>query len=82
MKRFKIEQADLNIVSHGGLALIGQAIQRYTQLSRELDTLIPLRHGTILIKKSGKNFKFRNGERDKHTGLGKFLTFFLKWVSE
>jgi hypothetical protein len=46
MKRFKIEQADINIVSHGGLALIGQAIQRYTQLSRELDTLIPLRHGT------------------------------------
>ena len=46
MKRFKIEQADINIVSHGGLALIGQAIQRYTHLSREVDTLIPLRHGT------------------------------------
>jgi hypothetical protein len=42
----QIEQGDINIVSHGGLALIGQAIQRYTHLSRELDTLIPLRHGT------------------------------------
>ncbi|MEJ2046359.1 MAG: hypothetical protein P8X74_22585, partial [Reinekea sp.] len=35
----------------------------------------------FLIKKSGKHFKFRYSERYKNTGLGEFLTFFLKWVS-
>lgn len=45
MKRFKLEQGDINIASHGGLALIGQAIHQLTNLSREVDTQISLRHG-------------------------------------
>ncbi len=46
MKRFIIEQSQSDIISHSGLALIGQAIKRYTTLSNELTTTIPLRHGT------------------------------------
>jgi hypothetical protein len=45
MKRFKIEQSEADIISHGGLALIGQAVQRYTHLAREIDAQVPLRHG-------------------------------------
>ena len=45
MKRFKIEQSDADIISHSGLALIGQAIKRYTNLTREIDIRVPLRHG-------------------------------------
>lgn len=45
MKRFKIEQSDADIVSHGGLALIGQALQRHTKLAPEIDAQVPLRHG-------------------------------------
>lgn len=45
MKRFKIEQSDADIISHGGLALVGQAVQRHTNLTREIDTQVPLRHG-------------------------------------
>lgn len=45
MKRFKIEQSTADIVSQSGLALIGQAINRYTTLTQELDTQVPLRHG-------------------------------------
>ena len=45
MKRFKIEQSTADIVSQSGLALIGQAINRYTTLAQELDTQVPLRHG-------------------------------------
>jgi len=45
MKRFKIEQSNADIISHAGLALIGQAINRHTHLSREIDTQVPLRHG-------------------------------------
>lgn len=45
MKRFKIEQSDADIVSHGGLALIGQALQRHTSLAQEIDAQVPLRHG-------------------------------------
>ncbi len=44
MKRFKIEQSDANIVSHGGLALIGQALQRHTSLACEIDARVALRH--------------------------------------
>ena len=33
------------VVSQSGLALIGQAINRYTTLAQELDTQVPLRHG-------------------------------------
>jgi hypothetical protein len=45
MKRFKIEQSDADIISHSGLSLIGQAIKHHTNLSRQLDAGIPLRHG-------------------------------------
>ena len=45
MKRFKIEQSDADIISHSGLSLIGQAIKHHTNLSRQLDASIPLRHG-------------------------------------
>lgn len=45
MQGFIIEQSNADIVSHGGLALIGQAIKSYTNLTREIDTQIPLRHG-------------------------------------
>ena len=33
MKCFKIEQSAINIVSQSGLALIGQAVKRYTLLT-------------------------------------------------
>lgn len=45
MKRFKVEQSAADIVSQSGLALIGQAVKRYTTLAQELDTQIALRHG-------------------------------------
>ncbi len=45
MKRFKNEKSDADIVSHGGLTLIGQAVKRHTNLSREVDTQVALRHG-------------------------------------
>lgn len=45
MKRFKIERSDADIISHGGLALIGQAIKRHTNFTGEIDAQIPLRHG-------------------------------------
>jgi len=45
MKRFKLERSDADIISHGGLALIGQAVKRHTHFTREVDTQIPLRHG-------------------------------------
>ncbi|MCH9690514.1 MAG: IS1380 family transposase [Gammaproteobacteria bacterium] len=45
MKRFKIDQSNADIISHSGFALIGQAVSRYTNLSGELNTQVPLRHG-------------------------------------
>lgn len=45
MKRFKFVQTDAEIISHGGLSLIGQAVKKYTSLSQELDKSIALRHG-------------------------------------
>ncbi len=45
MKCFKIEQSNEDIISHGGLSLIGQAIKQYTNLSKELDSHASLRHG-------------------------------------
>ncbi len=45
MKRFKIEQSNVEIISHSGLSLIGQAIKRHTNLGAELDICAPLRHG-------------------------------------
>jgi hypothetical protein len=45
MKHLKIEQSNADIISHSGLSLIGQAIKHHTNLSRQLDANIPLRHG-------------------------------------
>jgi hypothetical protein len=45
MKRFKIVQSDADIISHSGLALIGQAVNRYTHLTKQIDSMVPLRHG-------------------------------------
>ena len=59
MKRFKIEQSTADIISQSGLALIGQAINRYTTLTQELDTQVPLRHGIKHsdVLKSGSSWK-------------------------
>ncbi len=46
MKRFQFVQSNAEIVSQGGLSLVGQAIKRYTSLSSELDKSVALRHGT------------------------------------
>lgn len=45
MKRFKIVQSNADIISHSGLALIGQAVHRHTHLATEFDAQVPLRHG-------------------------------------
>jgi hypothetical protein len=45
MKRFKIVRSNAEITGQSGLALVGQAIKHYTNLSQELDKQIPLRHG-------------------------------------
>ena len=45
MKRFKLEQSNADIISHSGLALVGQAINKQTRLSQKLDIQVPLRHG-------------------------------------
>ena len=45
MKRFKLEQSTADIISHSGLALVGQAVKKHTRLSQQLDTQVPLRHG-------------------------------------
>jgi hypothetical protein len=45
MKRFKLEQSNADIIIHSGLALVGQAIKRYTRLSTALDTKVLLQHG-------------------------------------
>ena len=45
MRLFDIEQSDAEIVSHSGLALIGQALHKHTDLERSVDHDIPHRHG-------------------------------------
>lgn len=45
MRRFKIGTTQSEIVSHGGLALIGQAIKRRTCLASAADKQVSLRHG-------------------------------------
>ena len=45
MKQFKVVQSDAEIVSHSGLALLGRALSRCTDLKADLDG-IKLRHGT------------------------------------
>lgn len=45
MKRFVIEKSNADIVSHGVLSLIGQAVKRFTHLARTVDQTVPLRHG-------------------------------------
>lgn len=45
MKRFKIERSNSEIISNTGLALVGAAISKHTNLSNDMDN-ISLRHGT------------------------------------
>jgi hypothetical protein len=57
MKRFlteqsnnrTIEQSNADIVSHGGLAIMGQAVKQHTNLAREIDSQVPLRHGILVL---------------------------------
>lgn len=49
MIRFEFEQSDTEIYSaHGGLAVVGQLINRYSDLRKRLRQ-IPLRHGIAHI---------------------------------
>jgi len=45
VRRFIIEQSDAEIVSHSGLALIGQALNNHSGLGEAADKNVPLRHG-------------------------------------
>ena len=45
MKRFILEKSNADIISIGGLSLIGQAIKQYTNLTKDLDKQVVLRHG-------------------------------------
>ena len=45
MRRFVIEQSDADIVSHSGLALIGQALNKHSGLGKAVDNNVSLRHG-------------------------------------
>lgn len=45
MRRFKIEQSYAEIVLNSGLALIGVALKKHTDLGPEVDTHVPHRHG-------------------------------------
>jgi hypothetical protein len=46
MKRFMFEQSNKELfTSHSGLALVGLAINRFSELDRGLQAAIPLRHG-------------------------------------
>ena len=64
MKRLKLEQSNADIISHSGLALVGQAINKQTRLTQKLDTQVPPRHGIkhsdvlksyLALLSSGKN---------------------------
>ena len=45
MRRFIIEQSEADIVSHSGLALIGQALNNHSGLGEAIDKNVQLRHG-------------------------------------
>lgn len=45
MRRFIIEHSDAEIVSHSGLALIGQALNNHSGLGEAADKNVQLRHG-------------------------------------
>ena len=45
MQRFFIEQGNMELTSHSGLALVGMALNRYTNLARVAKQTIPKRHG-------------------------------------
>ena len=45
MKRFIIEQTEADLTSHSGLALVGMALNKYTNLSQSLKREISQRHG-------------------------------------
>ncbi len=45
MKRFIIEQTEADLTSHSGLALVGMAVNKYTDLSQSIKREIAQRHG-------------------------------------
>ena len=45
MRRFIIEQTETDLTSHSGLALVGMAVNRHTDLVQAVTRSIPLRHG-------------------------------------
>ena len=45
MRRFIIEQTEAELTSHSGWALVGMAINRYTELVPSVTRGVPLRHG-------------------------------------
>jgi hypothetical protein len=64
MKRFKLKQSNADIISHSGLALVSQAIKRYTHPSTALNIKVPLQHGirhsdvvkiSLALLSTGKN---------------------------
>ena len=45
MQRFIIEQGEADLTSHSGLALVGLALNEYTNLAKSVKQAIPQRHG-------------------------------------
>jgi len=74
MRTFKLEQSDKEITSHAGVALIGAAITKSTNLAQAIDQALPKRHGTptsdmvktyLGLMAQGKNdFEAINNVRD------------------
>ncbi|MCP4290129.1 MAG: hypothetical protein GY792_37945 [Gammaproteobacteria bacterium] len=50
MKRFKIEQSDMEITGQSGLALIGQAIKRHTHLKSQVDNSVARRQELFAVR--------------------------------
>src|SRR5210317_2003578 len=45
MQRFIIEKGEVDLTSHSGLALVGMALNNYTELAGSVKREIPQRHG-------------------------------------
>lgn len=75
MRTFIITQSEADLTSNAGLALVGRALDRYTELRRTVDRELALRHGIshgdvlasyIGLLCLGKNdFEAINGQRDQ-----------------
>lgn len=74
MRTFRLEQSDKEITSHAGVALIGTAITKHTDLTQAIDLALSKRHGTpssdmvktyLGLMAQGKNdFEAINNVRD------------------